>query len=262
MVEQALPAHPPKDHLTRKLLRRYAPVSGTPLESLLETLCTDSIYSLTDDFDEGLDPYKWVTKNLIWNDYDINGSLSSEVAERDPDIADEPDDESGVLLRSRLAGWVLPRRPFFQARIQFSAGNIPFEFGFTSEDPNTSLIVNTDSSSTWRSNVRGSFGLLFRDPNFNSNSWAVIVGSPATSSSGGTSRLAVTPAPTVSGFMSLAVGMNEQGEVRAWVNGQHDNVFVRDTAIVAAPHYLWLYAKRGAFQIDYVHARQERNDIA
>ena len=41
----------PNDHLNRRLLRK-AVGGSNPLLSLLEVLCTDSIYSFKDDFDE------------------------------------------------------------------------------------------------------------------------------------------------------------------------------------------------------------------
>ncbi len=253
--ERGLVARQPNDHLNRRLLMKQFGRSE-PAFALLELLCTDSVYVLKDDFDREIDPNVWETQNLLWSPDDPYGSLVSEVV----------DDDVGVLLKSRVAGWKPENRPVFQARVNFAPVSSPhFEMGFVSEDVQArEVISNITSSGVTRSDVPKSWALAVRDRTFtlgDSAAWYVAIGE---GSDGSADVTEANPNPGTDESMTLMVSFNEGGDCRLWVNGTHDNDFANITLAagnVNRGHHLWLYGRSGSYNLDYVQAWQERMPV-
>lgn len=263
MPSPALPTMPVNDYLTRKLLRKIAG-TGTPLTALLEQLVTDSIYTLKDDFDRGLDENLWFTRGLRWNDNDDNGALDSSSDEELPEGAGP----QGMFLMSFGDGWRLNRRPVVQCRVDFSpaAQLSHFEVGFVSEMPSDGrgVVHDINSSTTERNTGVQTFTVAARDRSFDEDEAFYVVsgGSHATSGSDEVDSQVVTPNPPLSGPMTLMVCANEQGETRLWVNGQHDNSFSEEADVIKdLGCHLWVFGDRGSYSLDYIHAWRERTSL-
>ena len=258
MAPPALPTMPANDYLTRKLLRKIAG-TGTPLTALLEQLVTDSVYTLKDDFDKGLNAAVWETLGLV----DL-------VADEGSLVSDGGDDDStqGMYILSVGSGWRLNRRPCFQTRVDFSPTSRPehFEMGFISEMPSGGFGVVTalTASATSRNPKVDTFAVAVRDSQFTDpDSFYNVSGgrtrSGATAEVGST---IVTPNPALSGPMTLMVCANEQGETRLWINGQHDNSFSEEADVVADEDlHLWMFGTKGSYSIDYIQAWRERTSL-
>ena len=260
----ALPTMPITDYLTRKLLRKIAG-TGTPLTALLEQLVTDSVYTLKDDFDKGMDANLWEVVNMVVGD---------DVVYSDTEETDEtPVLQQGYSMKSVSNRWELGKRPVMQARVNFGPTTTlaHFEFGFVAnpEDGRVVTDINTvgggSTVTPQRSVASGSFALAVRDSSFAASSqFYVVSGGPVIQSGVASTRLevdatATTPTPDLAGEMTLMVAANEQGETRLWVNGQHDNSFSEEADIVpSAPCHLWVMGESGSLSIDYIQAWRER----
>ena len=249
---------PVNDSLARKLLRKITG-TGTPLTALLEQLVTDSIYTLKDDFDKGLNPAVWETLGLI----DL-------VADEGSLVSDSGDDDStqGMYILSVGTGWRLNRRPCFQTRVDFSpSSRLPhFEMGFISEKPTNGLGVVTalTASATSRNPRVQTFAVAARDAQFTDpdHFYNVSGGIGATNAESQVGSTIVTPNPPLQGPMTLMVCANEQGETRLWINGQHDNSFSEEADVVADEGlHLWMFGTKGSYSIDYIQAWRERTSL-
>ncbi len=232
------------DYLTRTLLRKIAG-TGTPLTALLEQLVTDSVYTLKDDFDKGLNPAVWDVVNMQVGDDELASG---------PPEDDEEGNAQGFSVSSVSGRWELGKRPVVMAKVNFgpTTSLVHFEFGFVATP--TSEKVVTDVAQ--RNVGVGSFALAVRDSGFATPNQFYV-------SSGGVlatmSSVATTPTPPLQGEMTLMVAANEQGETRLWVNGQHDNSFSGDSAIAPNdPCHLRVMGVSGSLSIDYIQAWRER----
>ena len=63
------------NHLTTLLLERSSGRLTEGERALLELLCTDSIYSVKDDFDRGISPDLWVTRNMEVAEHEFGGVI-------------------------------------------------------------------------------------------------------------------------------------------------------------------------------------------
>jgi hypothetical protein len=235
------------NHLTTLLLEQSQRLTEGE-KALLEFLCTDSIYGIKDDFDRGLNADLWYTENLEIGDQAFGGVLYSTRPDGDESLTG-----ATSILRSRLAGWTPNRRATFQTRATLSGVGSHLELGFVKQD-HIGIAATLQSSSSL---LRGaeSFGLAIRSPNV--SGWYVASGGAS-----GTSHTATTTRVAETGWSTFMVAVNEQGETRLWVNGQHNNEFARQTTMhVTQGHYLWVQSVKGSLSLDYVQGWQERNPI-
>ena len=245
--------HLVNNHLTTKLLEGSRR-STEGEQALLELLCTDSIYSIKDDFDKGIDANLWVTENLVVAEHEFGGVLYSEAIAPE---GETPRAGGGSSIRSRINGWKPNHRPTVQVRIAPTSSNYQVELGFVNEVPDISAVRLLSTTTLTRK--ADSFGVAVRSPNVSSGGWYVASGGPNT-----TAQTAVsTPvSETAFAWATLLVAVNEQGETRLWVNGQYDNTVARATTMsVREGHYLWLGADRGSMMIDYIQIWQERSPL-
>ena len=236
------------NHLTTLLLERSSGRLTEGERALLELLCTDSIYSVKDDFDRGISPDLWVTQNMTVAEHEFGGVLYGTSPEESPNRAG-----GGALIRSAVNGWKPAQRATVQVRMAPTTSNWQAELGFVSEAPDGVPAARLLSSTTL-SRAVDSFGLAVRTPTV--SGWYVASGAP-----GSTAQAAVTTyvSETAFAWVTFLVAVNEQGETRLWINGQHDNTLARNTGMLATTgHYLWLNAERGNIAIDYIEAWQER----
>src|SRR3990167_9929442 len=159
MVDQAISTILPNDHLTRKLLRRHQGLNGSPLEALLEQLCTESIYSLKDDFDRGIDTDLWVVRNMALAEHDPFGVLYGTSPEDDPNRVGGDN-----LIRTRLANFFPNRRAVLQTRAQVSGDGSHVEIGFVGYDTGDESPVATLNASGTVLRGAESFGIALRSP--------------------------------------------------------------------------------------------------
>lgn len=230
--------HLTNNHLTTQLLERLP----EPQRALLEQLCTDSIYTLRDDFDKGINAWLWTVEGMALAEHDPFGVVESDV---DAAAGGTP------FLRSRLSNFYPNRRATLQTRAAIPGDGSQVEIGFVvgAFDQNVPAVVLPATGVT-----RGaeSFGLAVRSPLV--SDWSVVSGGVD-----GTNRSAATTRVAERGYSTFLVATNEQGETRLWVNGQHHNEFARQTDMrVTLGHFLWV---RGAFAIDYIQAWQERQPL-
>lgn len=243
MTRQQL--HLVNNHLTLELINGET-VPGR--RALLEQLCTDDIYSVKDDFDRGFDANLWVVKNMTVADHDPFGVIYSD--------APEGAVGSNSLIRSRLANFYPDRRATFQARAILPRDGSHVELGFVKEDhSDDTFAVMLAADAGVAVNAR-SFGLAVRSPNI--SGWSVVSGGSTTSAIN-TNRTAVTTRVSETGWTTFLVAVNEQGETRVWINGQHDNTFAQRTDMhVTRGHYLWINVPHGSLAVDYIQAWEER----
>ena len=220
-------------------------------QAILELLCTDSIYSIKDDFDRGIDSNLWTTRNMALAEHDPFGVLYGTSPEDSPNRAGGDN-----LVRTRLAIFFPNRRATVQVRAQISGdGSTHAEVGFVGDDTSDeAAAVTLDTDGTVRRGAE-SFGLALRSPLV--DGWSVVSGG-----STATTRTAVTTRVAERGWSTFLVATNEQGETRLWVNGQHNNEVARQTLMrTTGGHYLWLHVLRGLLSVDYIQAWQERSSL-
>ena len=149
MPEPVIAAQFPNDHLTRKQLRKTG-AGDRSLAFLLEQLCTDSIFSIKDEFEDGISANKWQSRGFVWEPEEFQGVISTL----------RVDDEDEALggdswIASRVFGWRGSHRPVVIARMRTDFSSGKFEFGFTSDVVDSGLgIVTSKANVTANSRVR------------------------------------------------------------------------------------------------------------
>ena len=237
------------NHLTTQLLEGSNRLTEHE-QALLEFLCTDSIYSIKDDFDKGINSDLWVVENMAIADHEFNGVLYG----TSPDES-FPQAGGSSFIRSRINGWKPSHRATFQVRMAPTNDNWGAELGLVSEAPTTSHVRLITSSTLSRG--KGSFGVATRSPDV--SGWYVVSGSPYTEA---LTSITTRVSETAYAWTTFRVAVNEQGETRLWINGQNSNQVARNTdMLVNDGYHLWLYADRGNVAIDYIEAWQERTPL-
>ena len=248
MAEPAISAQLPNDLLTRKLLRK-ASAGDRPLALLLEHLCTDSLYSLKDDFDRGIDPILWTTRGFKWEENDLQGGISTL---RDSDVVAEDESGSDSYLASRTFGWRGERRPVIFARLRAGLGR-KFEFGFSDQVVNTGFGVVTNKSTPLASSGGVDFTLACYDGDHNTSIDIVADGS---NDSIARSSAATVITPRGSETFSIMLSLNEQRESMLWLNGVYTAV-LRTGPRAKANMCIWLRTD-DLLYLDFIQAWQER----
>ena len=260
----ALPAAEHRgDHLTRKLLRRSGLSVSEDMYHLLEQLTTDSVYTLKDDFDRGLNEYLWVQDGPANEDEPetLEGSGFTWLPERGGVLVG-----TGTLgrlaLMSRSAIWTADSRCGLMGRMSFaSLPNSRFEFGFI--DAAAEHITKVDrvvavKDTPLAAPPRRDFAVINRDTVDDTSTDLVTRNNGETTvltaSSGPPTLLAAT-------YATFTVALNEQNEARFWINGVYAGVN-RSSARRDVPLSIW-FAVAGAtdVKIDYLQAWQERNRL-
>ena len=236
--------HHLNNHLTTRLLEGSNRLTEGE-QALLEILCTDSIYSIKDDFDRGIDPNLWVVENMVVAEHEFGGVVYGTSPDDDPMQAG-----GSSFIRSAVNGWKPAQRATVQVGMAATNAKWRAELGFVSEAPTTSYAQLL--TSTTLSRGKGSFGLALRSPLV--TGWYVASGSPTSEvQTATTTRVS----ETAFAWTTFLLAVNEQGETRLWINGQNANQLARDTSMhVNNGHHLWLYADRGNITIDYIQAWQ------
>ena len=248
-------------------------------QAILELLCTDSIYSIKDDFDKGFDERVWVQDGPVAADVEGQG----DDPEREEDhrtlgsgraFAIQPDYFGGLLaavpsqrvvLMSRQGGWRPNRRATLMGRIRvIGIGNSKFEFGFTDADSShiaqteaCVLIKDTPSSQS----ARADYAVIIRDTDDDTSTDLVTASARST-----TITAAVGPVTLASNvWRTYMIALNEQNEARFYIDGIYAGVN-RASARPTIPLWLWFMAvpRSGGgpeVQLDYIQAWQEREPI-
>lgn len=258
MPEPGLPAHPPNDHLTRKLLRR-ALQGNNPLSTLLEQLITDTVYTQKNEFDEGIDENRWINGGFVWDPADLQGRIHGTSIPEEDDPIVRP--HTGLTLEGRVHGWRSGKRATAMIRLRLASLSGIVEFGFVDQ-----LIVEAqggvvlDKSTPLADSNLQDFSLAVRDPNDNAFFGIVslgtdVLGNTDNTIGGGTNEKVVA----VSGGaeMTLMLATNEQTETRLWVDGKYTDV-ERSGPSRTADLGLWLHATSTALDVDYIQSWQER----
>ena len=192
---------------------------NTPLGALLEQLCTDSVYTWKDDFDDGLNARHWGTVASNPEQQDIRpfedaGGVSGELVGTTGTT-----DNAYIGLYGKRAVWSPHLQCVVQANVTFSAvDSIKFEFGFGQfvipfDDPNATGLVNVKATPTINT-YAGAFSVLCYDTDDDTTIDIVA------RSAGTTVGVASSGGPTISTVdLTLAVAMHKGGGTRAWVNG-------------------------------------------
>jgi len=278
----------PNDHLNRRLLRK-AVGGSNPLLSLLEVLCTDSIYSFKDDFDEdtlrsewysdvsniaaGAEPFVNIGGDSGW----ISGSPGFE-------------DDDFVRLFSR-ARWSPSKRCAVAARFDINdKTNLKFEFGFVSpmvslSDLSLSGVVNVKATPTANS-LAADFAVAVLDRDDNTALDLIVSrrGTVAGADQSGGPTLTNLVAP-----FTILVATLENGGSRIWLNGapvalnqsayasvtafhgttgtKTESADLRESSVAhtTSGMAIWLFVQNRAaaqwgheMRVDYVQAWQER----
>lgn len=235
----------PNDHLTRRLLRKTG-AFNTAVGAFLEHLATDSIYTRTDDFDEGISPIFWNSQNFYWEENDGGGGISTL---RPFDYVEEEDAGGDSWLISRTFWWRGSRRPTVMARLKTRG---KFEFGFVDHLANAGFGIVTSKSTPTASSRAKDFVVACFD---SSDTGTVDI----VSDGGDETLTKSTPSTSIShtsGSTSLMVSFNEQGESHLWVNGIHTSLN-REGPDEDANLAVWLQTN-GVVELDYIKNWQER----
>lgn len=238
----ALAAHPPVDHMTRKLLRR-SQVGGPPFDAVLEQLCIDTVYVQHSEFDEGLGAPRWETDGFEYDETADLGAITGG--------GDLP-----ARLISRAKRWQAGRRCTVMARISTSH-MAKFEFGFTSEAAETVLLK--DSSNLNANDAVRDFAVAIHDLRDNSEVALVAHGNGVVGSSTIVSPTGAD-AITAGDSFSLMVALNEQEEARWWIEGIYAGVN-RTGPATRASLGIWVYASAASISVDYIRGWQERTPL-
>ena len=248
-------------------------------QAILEVLCTDSIYSIKDDFDKGFRNDLWVQDGPVAADTEGVG----DDPEREGDWRDlgagrgfaiHPDYFGGALvatpsqrvaLMSKQAGWTPNRRCSLMGRVKVSnIGNSKFEFGFVDADSehirDIDDCVLTKSTPTSQSQ-RSDYAVIVRDTDHNAS----------TDLAASTARVAALTAAvgpvtlSAGSWRSYMIALNEQNEARFYLDGIYAGVN-RSSARLTTLLSIWFMAVPRAsggpeVQLDYIQAWQERESL-
>jgi hypothetical protein len=252
MGEQVLSNIPPNDHLNRRLLIRE--VGGeAPLVSLLEHLCTDSVYVLKDDFDRGLDTNRWINGGFVWDAEDLQGHIHG-TSTAEPG-EDRP--HTGLSLTSQVFGWSPGKRAVAMIRLRLGGLSGIVEFGFVDQlVEQVSGGVVLAKSTPLGAGAPQDYAIAVRDPNDNAFFGIVSLGRDNTIG-GGTNSKTVAIAGT---DFTLMLALNEQTESRLWVDGMPTDIEYSGPSRYADLG-VWLHADTTSINVDYVQIWQERDTV-
>ena len=270
-------------------------------QAILEVLCTDSIYSIKDDFDKGFDDRIWVQDGPVAADTEgiALGELrdlrrrgdsrptgddayepeARGATERRPlgsgrAFAVLPDYFGGALvatpsqrvaLMSRQGGWRPNRRCSLMGRIKVvNIGGSKFEFGFA--DADSGHISDIDDCVLTKSTPtnqaqRSDYAVIVRDTDHNTSTDLV-----ASTARVAALTAAVGPVTLSAGsWRSYMIALNEQNEARFYLDGIYAGVN-RSSARLTTLLSIWFMAVPRAggapeVQIDYIQAWQEREPL-
>lgn len=250
MPEPGLPAHPPNDHLTRKLLRR-ALQGNNPLSTLLEQLIPDTVYTQENEFDEGINENRWINGGFVWDADDLEGHIHGTTEPEE----DEVRPHTGLSLTGRIFGWSPEKRATAMIRFRPASLSGVIEFGFVDQ-----LIVQARGGAIIAKatplvdSALEDLSIAVRDSSDNAYFGLVTRGEDNTVGSGTNEKVVA-----VSGGaeMTLMLAMNEQEETRLWVDGMYTEI-ERSGPSRAADLGIWLHATNTALDVDYIQAWQER----
>lgn len=254
MGEPAIPAAAPNDHLNRRLLHRMVG-HDRAVAALLEQLCTDSVYVMKDEFDHGIDPFRWVNGGFVWDSENMAGRIyGSSLAEPDEDRP-----HAGLSLRNRVFGWRAAKRATAIIRLKLSGLSGKIEFGFVGEgvvNVSTGVILN-GSGPVGQPAVRD-YTVAVRDASNSALYGLVTRGVDAGNTLGAGTRektVAIT-----GDYHTLMIATNEQAESRLWVDGMPTDVERSGPGRNAALS-IWLHAESNSLDVDYIQAWQERTAL-
>lgn len=169
-----------------------------------------------------------------------------------------------LALMGKYNTWDPGRRCLLQGRVHFDriVGS-RFEFGFVDENSShiddTERIVQTKAATPTIVPHYSDFAVLVRDSSVDTNTDLV------TRSGRGTAVLVAQTGPSVisaATWLSFTIALNEQNEARYWINGAFAGIS-RTSARRDAALSIWFATEGQAeVKIDYIHARQERIEIA
>jgi hypothetical protein len=252
-------AAPPNDHLNRRLFSRSAAVAeDEPLRALLEQLCTDSIYSIKDDFDKGIDSGLWLVQNFHLDEHDLHGTLTT-VEPDDPAALPEDASESVHYIASQKDGWTAARRCTMQTRFRPTAFGGRFEVGFMAGHPDDMANGLVDVAGPRAEGRSTDWGAVVFDRRQSATTWAVArrtaSGTPAVT------HLTPSVTPTASSYNTVLVAINEYPEILVWVNGQFLGRGLNGPR-ENSPMRVWVYANdHFSVNVDYIQAWQERGAV-
>ncbi len=238
-----IPAEYPNDLLSNKLLRHLAQGS-VPLYWFLEQLATESIYSIKDDFDRGIDERIWVTEGFEWKPDDLLGIIHG-------------GPPGPVSIRSKNRGWMPAKRA--TAYIHLDCDNIAgkIEFGFAGLGAaNADGGIVTDASTPSASAGVSEFAVGVRDTD-NDDNFAVVSRGTGNAIGGGSIDRTINVA---AGPTTLMISMNEQSETHFWVNGSLESI-ERSGPLPRSNLGLWFSSEGITLSVDFIQAWQERVTI-
>jgi len=252
-----------------------------PGAALLEPLAVDSVYSIKDEFDRGIDENLWTTtsstdvdRGFEWDSEDPEGSITCNLGNTD---------DAYASFFSRLRTWNPGNRCAAQIRLNISPAvtTLKFEFGFV--NPILDLVTDAAEAdgavlvkATPTANM-ANFGVVVYDTDDDTNLSVVAAtrNTAVSSSDQSSAEEAFT-----SGEHSLLVWINEHNSVNMWYDGR---AYANVTSQVGTPtsssgpnitgstigstsgSHLWIYLQnRGAssssrqLTVDYIQAWQER----
>ena len=268
MPEPGIPQRLPNQMFTRSQLRS-AGGPDDPLYYLLESAAFDSVYTLHEDFADGLSDARWVSRGFTWQEDDFFGSVANV---NDADVLEETDElPTDAYLFSRVKGWRANRRAVAMARFALSsvtAGKL--EFGFASHVGDAGMGI-TDSVDRPTNEGVSDYGyFMFNPADSTTLVYAVARGLPNSgSATSGTPSFPLRAAPpklTIDrfGVNTLMVLINETNEVKLYVNGQIVTATGSSGPRDAEDLGIWFHVgpnkDTGApvVVLDYIHAWQER----
>ena len=244
-----------------------------PLYHLIEHLAFESVYSLHDDFDKGIDPARWVSSGFTWQEGDFFGSIANLDNSEDESEDAEPS-PSAAYIFSKVKGWQTRRRCTATVRFTLSsASHGKIEFGFAS-DPADEVFGIIDSTARPTHGKITDYGMLLWNPN-DSTTQPYAIARAYPTAGVATALVAGVPIRTAPGNLAswsspkervntLLVALNERNEVKCYVNGQFINTAVSGGPGAAADLGIWFHVgpnratSAPLVNLDYVHAWQER----
>jgi len=274
MPEPGIPQHLHSQPFTHYQVRQ-ASTPGDPLYLLLESLAFESVFSVHDDFDLGINSHRWVSSGFNWQEDDFFGSVAN-IDDTDDLEADAPPPTDAYLF-SRVKGWRAGRRAVVMVRFTLSsltAGKL--EIGFSEDMSYTGygVVANVDALTN---HGIDNYGFTVWDPSESSSLvYAVARGHPDDGeAASGTPQVPFRIQETSPRSRShssertntIITATNENGEVATYINGQRV-VHARVTGPNAtADMGIWVHvgpnSATGApvMNLDYIHGWQERNAL-
>ncbi len=253
------PAAPTDNHLTAKLLQRQAN-GDRPVAELLSFLCTDSFYTMKEEFDNGISETRWINGGFVWDEDDLQGLIYGEPVEIDEDRP-----HPGLSLRSKQVGWRPDKRCVVMVRLHpLGSFTKKLEFGFVNRAKSGQVIT---SKGTPSDTGPGEYALGVRDPADSVYYDLLSRNSDDTSSSTATQERSVpvvNPNPGLGSFSedshTIMVALNERDEARLWINGSFVGTH-RSAPSFRSRLGIWLHCEQTTLAVEYIQAWQERKPI-